>query len=122
MLQPVQIVEPQANRKYWQREEIAALFALPFNDLIFKAAEIHRQNFDPNQMQVSTLLSIKTGACPEGCKYCSQSVHNHTNLEREKLLAVEKVIEAAKQAKEDGATRFCMGAGWRSPHRKKHWA
>lgn len=118
MLQPVQLVEPQADRKYWQREEIAELFALPFNDLIFKAASIHRQHFDPNQMQVSTLLSIKTGACPEDCKYCSQSVHNHTNLEREKLLAVEKVIEAAKQAKEDGATRFCMGAGWRSPHKK----
>src|SRR5690554_4062658 len=118
MLKPVQLVEPQADRKYWQREEIAELFALPFNDLIFKAASIHRQHFDPNQMQVSTLLSIKTGACPEDCKYCSQSVHNHTNLEREKLLAVEKVIEAAKQAKEDGATRFCMGAGWRSPHKK----
>src|SRR5690554_2710971 len=99
MLKPVQLVEPQADRKYWQREEIAELFALPFNDLIFKAASIHRQHFDLNQMQVSTLLSIKTGACPEDCKYCSQSVHNHTNFEREKLLAVEKVIEAAKQAR-----------------------
>lgn len=118
MLQPVQVVEPQADRKHWQRQEIADLFALPFNDLVFKAATIHRQHFDPNEMQVSTLLSIKTGACPEDCKYCSQSVHNQTNLEREKLLAVEKVIEAAKRAKEDGATRFCMGAGWRSPHKK----
>src|SRR5690554_6385650 len=118
MLKPVQLVEPQADRKYWQREEIAEVFALPVNDLIFKAASIHRQHFDPNQMQVSTLLSIKTGACPEDCKYCSQSVHNDTNLEREKLLAVEKVLGAAKQAKVDGATRFCMGAGWRSPHRK----
>lgn len=118
MLQPVQVVEPQADRKHWQRQEIADLFTLPFNDLVFKAATIHRQHFDPNEMQVSTLLSIKTGACPEDCKYCSQSVHNQTNLEREKLLAVEKVIEAAKRAKEDGATRFCMGAGWRSPHKK----
>lgn len=118
MLNPVKTVEPQADRKYWHRDEIAELFALPFNDLIFKAASIHRQHFDPNKMQISTLLSIKTGACPEDCKYCSQSVHNHTGLEREKLLAVKKVVEAAKQAKEDGATRFCMGAGWRSPHRK----
>lgn len=118
MLNPVKTVEPQADRKYWHRDEIAELFALPFNDLIFKAASIHRKHFDPNKMQISTLLSIKTGACPEDCKYCSQSVHNHTGLEREKLLAVKKVVEAAKQAKEDGATRFCMGAGWRSPHRK----
>lgn len=118
MLKPVQLVEPQADRKYWHRDEIADLFALPFNDLIFKAASIHRQHFDPNKMQISTLLSIKTGACPEDCKYCSQSVHNHTGLEREKLLAVKKVVEAARQAKEDGATRFCMGAGWRSPHKK----
>lgn len=118
MLNPVKTVEPQADRKYWHRDEIAELFALPFNDLIFKAASIHRQHFDPNKMQISTLLSIKTGACPEDCKYCSQSVHNHTGLEREKLLAVKKVVEAAKQAKEDGATRFCMGAGWRSPHKK----
>lgn len=118
MLKPVQLVEPQADRKYWHRDEIAELFALPFTDLIFKAASIHRQHFDPNKMQISTLLSIKTGACPEDCKYCSQSVHNHTGLEREKLLAVKKVVEAARQAKEDGATRFCMGAGWRSPHKK----
>lgn len=118
MLSPVQVVEPQENRKQWQADEIADLFALPFNDLIFQAASIHRQHFDPNEVQISTLLSIKTGACPEDCKYCSQSVHNHTGLEREKLLAVKKVVEAAKQAKEDGATRFCMGAGWRSPHKK----
>ena len=118
MLSPVQVVKPQENRKQWQADEIADLFALPFNDLIFQAASIHRQHFDPNEVQISTLLSIKTGACPEDCKYCSQSVHNHTGLEREKLLAVKKVVEAAKQAKEDGATRFCMGAGWRSPHKK----
>lgn len=118
MLQSVQIVEPQSNKKNWHNEEIAALFALPFNDLLFKAASVHRQNFNPNEVQTSTLLSIKTGACPEDCKYCSQSVHNHTGLEREKLLAIEKVVEEAQQAKAAGATRFCMGAAWRSPHRK----
>ena len=118
MLSPVQVVEPQENRKQWQADEIADLFALPFNDLIFQAASIHRQHFDPNEVQISTLLSIKTGACPEDCKYCSQSVHNNTELERQKLMEVQKVVEAAKQAKEDGATRFCMGAGWRSPHKK----
>lgn len=118
MLQPAQVVEPQSDKKQWQYQEIADLFALPFNDLLFQAASIHRQHFDPNQVQISTLLSIKTGACPEDCKYCSQSVHNQTQLEREKLLAVEEVIAAAKKAKQDGASRFCMGAGWRSPHRK----
>ena len=118
MLSPVQVVEPQENRKQWQADEIADLFALPFNDLIFQAASIHRQHFDPNEVQISTLLSIKTGACPEDCKYCSQSVHNNTELERQKLMEVQKVVEAAKQAKDSGATRFCMGAGWRSPHNK----
>src|SRR5690554_5600481 len=97
MLSPVQVVEPQENRKQWQADEIADLFALPFNDLIFQAASIHRQHFDPNEVQISTLLSIKTGACPEDCKYCSQSVHNHTGLEREKLLAVKKVVERSEE-------------------------
>ena len=118
MLSPVQIVEPQSNKKYWQDEEIAALFSLPFNELLFKAASVHRQHFNPNEIQMSTLLSIKTGACPEDCKYCSQSVHNHTGLEREKLLEIEKVVKEAEQAKATGATRFCMGAAWRTPHRK----
>lgn len=118
MLQPVQIVEPQSNKKYWQEEEIAALFSLPFNELLFQAASVHRQNFNPSEIQMSTLLSIKTGACPEDCKYCSQSVHNHTGLEREKLLEIEKVVKEAEHAKATGATRFCMGAAWRTPHRK----
>jgi biotin synthase len=99
----------------WIREEILALFALPFNDLLFRAQTMHRQHFDPNQVQVSTLLSIKTGACPEDCKYCPQSGHYNTELEKEKLMAVEKVLEEARAAQAQGASRFCMGAAWREP-------
>lgn len=109
---------PAAVRHDWQRDEIAALFALPFNDLLFRAAQVHRQHFDPNAVQVSTLLSIKTGACPEDCKYCSQSGHHNTALEKEKLLEVRKVLEEARQARDKGASRFCMGAAWRSPRDK----
>lgn len=105
-------------RHDWTRAEIAALFNLPFNDLLFQAQTVHRANFDPNAVQISTLLSIKTGACPEDCKYCSQSGHYNTGLEKEKLLAVEKVLEEARAAKEKGASRFCMGAAWRSPQEK----
>ncbi|KGD64310.1 biotin synthase [Alcanivorax nanhaiticus] len=104
-----------AVRHDWKRSEIEALFALPFNDLLFKAASVHRAFFDPNAVQVSTLLSIKTGACPEDCKYCSQSGHYNTELEKEKLLEVARVVEEAKAAREKGASRFCMGAAWRSP-------
>lgn len=103
-------------RNNWQESEIMALFELPFNDLIFKAAEIHRQFHDPNYVQVSTLLSIKTGACPENCKYCPQSAHYNTGLEKESLMDIDKILDAAKTAKESGATRFCMGAAWRSLH------
>jgi biotin synthase len=102
-------------RHNWTIAEVQALFHLPFNDLMFKAQTIHRQNFNPNEVQVSTLLSIKTGACPEDCKYCSQSARNKTNLEKEHLLEVEKVLAAAKKAKAMGSTRFCMGAAWRNP-------
>ncbi|AJD46782.1 biotin synthase [Isoalcanivorax pacificus W11-5] len=105
-------------RHDWARDEIQALFDLPFNDLLFRAGTVHRQFFDPNAVQVSTLLSIKTGACPEDCKYCSQSGHYNTELEKEKLLEVQKVIAEARQAKEKGASRFCMGAAWRSPRGK----
>jgi len=105
-------------RHDWVRQEIEALFALPFNDLLFKAHTVHRENHDPNAVQISTLLSIKTGACPEDCKYCSQSGHYNTELEKEKLIEVEKVIHEAKLAKEKGATRFCMGAAWRAPQEK----
>jgi biotin synthase len=103
-------------RNDWKIEEILAFFALPFNDLIFKAAEIHRQNHNPNAVQISTLLSIKTGSCPENCKYCPQSAHYNTGLEKSALMDVAKILEAANQAKEAGASRFCMGAAWRSLH------
>ncbi|WP_300525712.1 biotin synthase BioB [Alcanivorax sp.] len=107
-----------AVRHDWKRSEIEALFALPFNDLLFKAASVHRAFFDPNAVQVSTLLSIKTGACPEDCKYCSQSGHYNTELEKEKLLEVARVVEEAQAARDKGASRFCMGAAWRSPRDK----
>ena len=105
-------------RNNWDLTEVEALFDLPFNDLIFKAQTIHRNNFNPNEVQVSTLLSIKTGACPEDCSYCSQSARNDTGLEKERLLPLEEVITAANEAKENGATRFCMGAAWRNPTEK----
>ena len=105
----------EAIRHDWSRSEVEALFALPFNDLLFAAQTVHRQYFDPNQVQVSTLLSIKTGACPEDCAYCPQSNRFDTGLEAEKLMEVEQVLEQARAAKKSGATRFCMGAAWRSP-------
>jgi len=102
----------------WTTAEVVKLFELPFNDLMFQAATVHRAHFDPNEVQISTLLSIKTGACPEDCKYCPQSGHYNTGLAKEKLIAVEKVIEQAKAAKAAGASRFCMGAAYRSPSEK----
>jgi biotin synthase len=105
-------------RSDWTREEIAALFALPFPDLIFRAATVHRAHFDPGQVQTSTLLSIKTGGCPEDCSYCTQSVHNQTGLKATKLMAVEAVLAEARAARQAGATRFCMGAAWRNPKDK----
>ncbi len=105
-------------RHDWDSVEILRLYELPLNDLLFQAQTIHRQYFDPNSIQVSTLLSVKTGACPEDCKYCAQSGHYQTELEKEKLLAIEQVLEAAKKAKENGASRFCMGAAWRCPLEK----
>ncbi len=102
-------------RHDWSLAEIRSLYALPFNDLMFQAQTVHRAHFDPNQVQVSTLLSIKTGACPEDCGYCSQSARHDTELEREKLLPLGEVISAAKAAREKGASRFCMGAAWRNP-------
>jgi biotin synthase len=102
-------------RHDWIVEEVNALFEMPFNDLMFQAQTIHRQNFDPNQVQVSTLLSIKTGACPEDCKYCPQSARYDTGLKKERLMEVDKVILRAQEAKQAGSTRFCMGAAWRNP-------
>lgn len=107
---------PQAEIRHdWTRAQVEALFARPFNDLLFAAQSVHRQYFDPNQVQVSTLLSIKTGACPEDCAYCPQSTRYDTGLETEKLLEVENVLSQARAAAASGATRFCMGAAWRSP-------
>ena len=102
-------------RSDWTLEEVRALFALPFADLVFHAQSVHRRNFDANEVQVSTLLSIKTGACPEDCAYCPQSVRYDTGLEREELMAVEEVVSRARAALAAGATRFCMGAAYRSP-------
>ena len=102
-------------RSDWSLAEAQELFRLPFNDLLFHAQGVHRRHFDPNQVQVSTLLSIKTGGCPEDCAYCPQSVRYETGVERDALLELDAVVAAAKQAKADGATRFCMGAAYRSP-------
>lgn len=104
-----------AIRNDWQLSEITALLELPFNDLLFKAQSIHRSNFNPNEVQISTLLSIKTGACPEDCGYCSQSAQNDTSLEKERLLPLQDVIEQAAEARANGSSRFCMGAAWRNP-------
>ncbi len=107
-----------APRTDWTREEIAALFALPFAELMFRAASVHRRNFDPSEVQISTLLSIKTGGCPEDCAYCPQAAQYDTGVKAEKLMDVEAVLTDARKAKEAGASRFCMGAAWRSPKDK----
>ena len=107
-----------AIRHDWQLDEVQALFALPFNDLIFKAQTIHREHFDPNEVQISSLLSIKTGACSEDCGYCPQSARYNSGLTPEALMPVEAVLQAAQQAKDQGASRFCMGAAWRQPKDK----
>jgi len=105
-------------RSDWTRDEITALFALPFPELMFRAQSVHRAHFDPSQVQVSQLLSIKTGGCPEDCGYCTQSVHNNTGLKATKLMEVEAVLAEARAAKESGVSRFCMGAAWRNPKDK----
>jgi biotin synthase len=102
-------------RHDWTRGEIGGLFDLPFPDLIFRAQNVHRQHFDPTQVQISTLLSIKTGGCPEDCAYCPQSARYHTGVQAEKLMALDAVLAEARAAKSAGASRFCMGAAWRSP-------
>jgi biotin synthase len=106
-------------RNDWTLEEARALFALPFSDLLYHAQRVHRMTFDPNRVQVSTLLSIKTGACPEDCAYCPQSVRYETGVGREELLDLGAVIEAAEAARRNGATRFCMGAAYRNPKQKQ---
>ena len=105
-------------RHDWTPDEVEALFALPFQDLLFEAQRVHREHQAPNTVQMSTLLSVKTGACPEDCAYCPQSIRYDTGLERETLMAVTDVAARAKAAREAGATRFCMGAAWRSPKKR----
>jgi len=106
---------PRVLRHDWEREEIEALFALPFMDLVMQAQTTHRTYFAPNEVQISSLLSIKTGGCPEDCAYCPQSVHHNTGLPAAKLMQVEAVLKEARAAKAVGASRFCMGGAWRSP-------
>ena len=112
------ILNVEINKKTqdWQVEEVLELFSMSFNDLIFRASTLHRQNHNPNEVQISTLLSIKTGACPENCKYCPQSAHYDTGLEKQALMPIDKILESAENAKKAGASRFCMGAAWRSLH------
>lgn len=105
-------------RHDWTLEQVNALYALPFNDLLFQAQNVHRQHFNANEVQISTLLSIKTGACAEDCKYCPQSGHYNTGLARERLIEVEKVLQQAQAAKDQGASRFCMGAAWTNPKQR----
>ncbi len=104
-----------AGRHDWTREEVGALFALPFPELIFRAADVHRTHFDPAEVQISTLLSVKTGGCPEDCAYCPQAAQYDTGVKAGKLMSLEAVLGEARAAKAAGAQRFCMGAAWRSP-------
>jgi biotin synthase len=108
-------VADSSPRHDWTRDELRALFALPFPELMFRAQSVHRANFDPTEVQISTLLSIKTGGCPEDCAYCPQSAHHDTGVHAEKLMEIEAVLAEARAAKNAGARRFCMGAAWRSP-------
>ena len=111
-------VAPVESEKRWSVAQIVELFELPFSDLIHRAQNVHRENFDPNAVQVSTLLSIKTGGCSEDCGYCPQAARYHTDVENEPLMPIDEVLAAARAAKESGASRFCMGAAWRSPKQK----
>ena len=106
---------PAVIRHDWTREQVLALFDLPFPELVFRAATVHREHFDPAQVQVSTLLSVKTGGCPEDCAYCPQAARYNTGVDATKLMSTEEVLEKARAAKAAGASRFCMGAAWRSP-------
>ncbi|MGL6046061.1 MAG: biotin synthase BioB [Vogesella sp.] len=106
---------PHPETTLWSQAEIEALYDLPFMELVFRAAEVHRQHFDPSRVQLSTLVSIKTGGCPEDCGYCPQSVHHDTPVENQPMMTVDEVVAAARNAKANGAGRFCMGAAWRGP-------
>ena len=118
---PVEFVKPaeaKPEQQRWTVAEIAAFYEMPFSDLIFRAQTVHRQHFDPNAVQVSTLLSIKTGGCSEDCGYCPQSARYHTGVENDDLMPLDEVVAAARAAKESGASRFCMGAAWRGPKQR----
>jgi biotin synthase len=115
MIDTIRQTKAASVRTDWTRDEIAALFDLPFTELVFRAAEIHRAHYAANEVQLSTLLSIKTGGCPEDCGYCSQSVHADSGVKATKLMDVQAVLQSAAQAKDHGSTRFCMGAAWRNP-------
>lgn len=115
ILKPHQAPKAHPQSQYWRVCQLEELFALPFLDLVFRAAQVHREHFNPREIQLSSLLSIKTGGCPEDCAYCPQSAHHNTGVAKEALLSVEYIVEKAKIAKSRGASRFCMGAAWRGP-------
>src|SRR4249920_1688348 len=115
---PAERVADSIRGSRWSVDRIAGLFDLPLNDLLHRAHCVHRENFDANAVQLSTLLSIKTGGCPEDCGYCPQAARYHTEVENEDMLAVDAVVAAARAAKDNGATRFCMGAAWRGPKQR----
>ena len=112
------MTQPVAGTAPWRVADVEALFALPFSDLLFRAQTVHRMHFDPNRIQLSTLLSIKTGGCSEDCGYCPQAARYDTGVESQGLLPIEQVLAAARAAKDAGATRFCMGAAWRGPKQR----
>src|SRR5271168_1613922 len=112
------VAMPPATSRSWSYDEAFSVYQLPFNDLLFRAQTVHRQHFDPNRVQLSRLLNIKTGGCPEDCGYCSQSSHHSTGLAASKLMDVDKIVAEARKAKEGGATRYCMGAAWRNPKQR----
>lgn len=114
-MKPLESTDRPLVRTDWSLEEVLELSRLPFNDLLYRAHELHRQFFDPNEIQVSTLVSVKTGGCSEDCAYCPQSIRYHTHVEREAMLGRDEVLARARAARASGATRFCMGAAWRSP-------
>ena len=113
------VVADRTGAVRWTVDQVEALFNLPFNDLLYRAQVTHRQHFDPNAVQMSTLLSIKTGGCPEDCGYCPQAARYHTSVENEDMLSVDDVVAAARAARDNGATRFCMGAAWRGPKQRE---
>ena len=118
LLHTQQAATPHASVQYWRVCQVEELYDLPFMDLVFRAAQVHREHFNPNEIQLSSLLSIKTGGCPEDCAYCPQSAHYDTGVEKQALLQIEDIVAKAKIAKERGASRFCMGAAWRGPHQR----